>query len=109
MTGEGERVLTYGDQPTGLWSNLSQINQSPSQGNYQYTFTDTYFTDWSQYYKTLNVANVVINSVPDIPWNEFDENQQNGIAEKNEYIGEALLFVLMSISLWFVYGEKFRT
>ena len=90
MTGEGERVLTYGDQPTGLWSNLSQINQSPSQGNYQYTFTDTYFTDWSQYYKTLNVANVVINSVPDIPWNEFDENQQNGIAEKNEYIGEAL-------------------
>ena len=52
MTGEGERVLTYGDQPTGLWSNLSQINQSPSQGNYQYTFTDTYFTDWSQYYKT---------------------------------------------------------
>lgn len=90
MSGEGSRVLTYGDQPVGLWNNLSQIGQNPSQGKYQYMFTDANYSDWSQYYKTLNVANTVINSVPDIPWTEFDDNQQDGVTEKNTYIGEAL-------------------
>lgn len=90
MSGEGERVLTYGDQPTGLWNNLSAIAQNPSQGNFQWAFNDANLTDWSQYYKTLNVANIVINTVPNISWEEFGENQKEAVAEKNIYVGEAL-------------------
>lgn len=90
MSNEGNRVITYGDQPIGLWNNLSQIDQSPSQGEYRYLFTNETYTDWSQYYKTLNVANTILTYVPDIPWSEFGENQKDADAEKNTYLGEAL-------------------
>lgn len=90
MAGSGSRIITYGDQPTGLWSNLSHINQSPSQGSYQYTFTDEFFTDWSQYYKVLNVTNTIISATPDIPLSEFGENDTEAGKARNTYIGEAL-------------------
>lgn len=90
MANGGERIIAYGDQPIGLWSNLSHINQSPSQGNYQYTFTDVNFTDWSQYYKVLNVANTIINVTPDIPSSEFSTSGTEASQVKDSYIGEAL-------------------
>lgn len=90
MAGQGGRVLTYGDQPVGMWNNKSAIGQHPSQGTYNYAFNDSYLTDWSVYYKAINVSNVVINTVPTLSWDVFADNEKDGILERNIYIGEAL-------------------
>lgn len=90
MSGEGNRVLVYGDQPVGMWNNLSAIDQSPSTGAYEWTFNNANYTDWSQYYKTLNVANIIINTLPTLDWSIFGTNEAEGTTERNVYIGEAL-------------------
>lgn len=91
MYDQGRRFLTYGDAPTGFWTpSIGGIAGSLHSGAYEWSFLDSYMTDWSQYYKTINVANTVLSEVPELDWKLFGTNETEGTAAKNVYLGEAL-------------------